>query len=149
MKRILKFISIVVATALTVSMLSSCEKDNNDDNRDNLEDVEYGELKDGWSESDNMMIYKSDFSVYGITITNIFIFEMSGNSCSKAALVYIWPSAELAQAYYDGLGELKPYSRINKNEVTTDLTSEFKGMSKKEIKTEVQFYLDMMNDMYN
>ncbi len=134
MKKIVKLITIALAAAMTMTMVSSCDGLGSLLG-DGSEDTEYGEYKAGWTEEGNKLIYKQTLD-YGIgSYTQILIFEFSGDKCKKATGEFVWPSAILAQAFYEELdADDKANAKISGKKVTIDLTDDYKDLSKSELK---------------
>ncbi len=131
MKRISKILSIVIAAALAVNIVSSCNPLDKLMDADG-ENTEYGEYKTGWTEEGDKLIWK-----YGIegSYTQVLIFEFKNDVCVKATGEFIWPTAILAQACYEGLGaEDKANAKVSGKKVTIDLTDSYKDLKKSDLK---------------
>ncbi len=128
--------SIVLATALTVTMASSCEGLGS--LLGDGEDTEYGEYKAGWTEEGNKLVYKQSLD-YGIgSYTQVIIFEFKGDKCTKATGEFIWPSSILAKAFYEELDEDdKKLAKLSGSKVTIDLSEDYKDLSKEDLKASI------------
>ncbi len=137
MKTITKIISIVLATVLAVSAVSSCSGLGDLVNGDG-ENTEYGEYKAGWTEEGNKLIYKQSLD-YGIgEYTQVLIFEFKNDKCVKATGEFIWPTAILAKAFYDELdADDKANAKLSGKKVTIDLTDDYTDLTKTDLKAAI------------
>ncbi len=127
--------SIVLATALAVSVVSSCDML---DKIEDTEDTEYGQYKAGWTEEGDKLIYKQSLD-YGVAeYTQVLIFEFKNNVCTKATGEFIWPTAVLAKTFYDGLdAEDQANAKLNGKKVTIDLTDTYTDLTKDDLKAAI------------
>ncbi len=131
MKKIVKFVTIALATAIATSMVSSCEKNPFGNSG---EDTEYGEYQAGWTEKGDKLIYKQTLD-YGVgSYTQVLIFTFENDICVKATGEFIWPTEILAKVFYDALEEEKANARLSGKKVIIDFTDTYKGLSKNDLK---------------
>ncbi len=135
MKTLFKILFVAVLALTSVSMITSC-----DANGDYYGKYEY--YNDGWTEDGNKLIFKYDLGLEYGGYAVVYVFEFRNDLCVKATAEYVCSSAYMAQMLYEEIDEDE--ARLSGNSIIIDMTDEFEGLSKTELKS----VIDMTNDWY-
>lgn len=115
-------------TAASCDILGNIDKDG---------DGVYDGYTQGWTEEGNKIVYRFDLDLYVAKWVYILEFTFGADDkCTKATQTIHFPNAETAQDYYDDLDP--DTATINGKKVTEDLTEEFAGMEKAELKETIE-----------
>lgn len=97
------------------------------------------ELKVGWSEEPNKLIYRANTGSIGLAYT----FTFDGDVCISCVLDITYPSAEIARLAYDSLSpDERSMTKISGKVLTVDLGEGYDGLSKAQIKAMIGTILD-------
>ncbi|MDR2912558.1 MAG: hypothetical protein LBV38_04560 [Alistipes sp.] len=130
----LKNLLLTMATlALTLSLPACGEKNGlYDGDGDDIP----GQLEQGWNESGNTMTYSAEYSFGGVSSSFIYTFTFSGDECTKATYAFTYPTEEQARADWDNMWEEdKAKATISGRTITEDVTEEWQGYSRAELRT--------------
>ncbi len=124
MKTLAKIFLAIVLTLASTTMFTSCFGLLDPDN------YEYG-----WTEDANKLTYKVGVGIYTIEL----IFEFENDVCVKATEKISFSSASLARAFYDELdSEEKAEYKLSGKTLTCDITEDYRGLTKAQIKGDVE-----------
>ena len=115
-------------TAMSCDMLANIDKDG---------DGVYDGYTEGWTEEGNKIVYRFDLDLYVAKWIYILEFTFGRDDlCTKATQTIHFPNAETAQDFYDDLDP--ETATISGKKVTQDITEEYAGMSKSELKEAIE-----------
>jgi hypothetical protein len=129
----IKYLFVALAFALGSLSLTSCGGDE-------ITDIDGpGELEQGWKESGNTMTYSASYSLMGVSSSFVYTFTFSGDVCTKATYAFTYPTEEQAQMDWDNMWEEdKAKATLNGRTITEDVTDEYEGLSKEEIRGTIE-----------
>ena len=115
-------------TAMSCDMLANIDKDG---------DGVYDGYTEGWTEEGNKIVYRFDLDLYVAKWIYVLEFTFGRDDlCTKATQTIHFPNAETAQDFYDDLDP--ETATISGKKVTQDITEDYAGMSKSELKEAIE-----------
>lgn len=128
----LKFFIYILMFAGILSGFSACDKDDDDGKPGE-------EIEGSWKEEGNKLIYKQSYNYgHGVSYSAVWTLTFDGDKCIASECKCTFGSSELADAFYEGWDDIDcPASKSGKT-VTIDWTTIHKGLSKAELKKDIE-----------
>ena len=131
---------LLIAALLGTFTMTSCSKDDKDSDKGVITNVVF-------NDQGNTLTVSYTLNDEGITATALMQFFFENDVCTSAIITGTYPSANIAQIIYQEMLEEEDPSTITirENVITQDVTSEYEGMTKQEIRTEIESMIAMAN----
>ena len=117
----------IMAAMLTCGSLASCGLD-----ADNM-------YREGWEENGNTITYTCQVNLIVYKVGYIMTFTFTGDTCTGATMTVEYPKASYAEEAWNDLDdEEKAKGSRNGKKITLDVTEDYVGMSKDELKSNIE-----------
>lgn len=132
--KIFNWLSAIILTLTMSFYVVSCGLIDLDKEGDGLYEA-------GWTENGNTIIFKYELDLIIYKLSYVLEFTFSGDTCVSAVETVIFPDTTTAQAFYNELDDdEKAVARLNGKQVTLDISEDYKGLSKAELKASIDAY---------